>query len=162
MTSELVKRLREAAADYTIAWGNGDLYEQAADELDRLTSAAPAEGVNVREAALEIVRKHRRHVTLSPGAGADCQRYAFACMDDIESDITALPIDAATERWVCVPREPTETIRLAMTDVMANTKWPSDWSVDTWEYYLAPLVYKAAIDAAMLAQSSPQKTGDKS
>jgi len=31
---ELVRRLREAEADYTIAWGNGDLYEEAADALE--------------------------------------------------------------------------------------------------------------------------------
>jgi hypothetical protein len=30
---DLVRRLRDAEADYTIAWGNGDLYEEAADAL---------------------------------------------------------------------------------------------------------------------------------
>ena len=35
----LVKRLRDADADYTIAWGTGDLYGEAADAIERLTAA---------------------------------------------------------------------------------------------------------------------------
>lgn len=36
-TLTLVERLRQAEADYTIEWGSGDLYEMAADEIERLT-----------------------------------------------------------------------------------------------------------------------------
>lgn len=32
-TPDLLRRLRAAEADYTIAWGDGDLYEEAADAL---------------------------------------------------------------------------------------------------------------------------------
>lgn len=34
----LLKRLREAGNDYTVAWGSGDLYDEAADEIERLTA----------------------------------------------------------------------------------------------------------------------------
>ena len=32
----LLKRLRDAGNDYTTAWGNGDLYDEAAEEIERL------------------------------------------------------------------------------------------------------------------------------
>ena len=32
----IVDRLRQAGNDYTIEWGNGDLYDEAADEIERL------------------------------------------------------------------------------------------------------------------------------
>ncbi len=35
--SDLLKRLRAAGDDYTVAWGSGELYDEAADELERLT-----------------------------------------------------------------------------------------------------------------------------
>ena len=38
MTQDLLKRLREAGNDYTVAWGSGDLYDEAADEIERLTA----------------------------------------------------------------------------------------------------------------------------
>ena len=31
----IVDRLRQAGNDYTIEWGNGDLYDEAADEIER-------------------------------------------------------------------------------------------------------------------------------
>lgn len=33
---DLLKRLRDAGNDYTIAWGSGDLYDEAADEIETL------------------------------------------------------------------------------------------------------------------------------
>lgn len=39
MTEDLLKRLREAGNDYTVAWGSGELYDEAADEIERLTAA---------------------------------------------------------------------------------------------------------------------------
>lgn len=38
MTQDLLKRLREAGNDYTVAWGSGDLYDDAAAEIERLTA----------------------------------------------------------------------------------------------------------------------------
>ena len=35
----LLKRLREAGNDYTLAWGSGELYDEAADEIERVTAA---------------------------------------------------------------------------------------------------------------------------
>ena len=35
----LLKRLRDAGNDYTVAWGSGELYDEAADEIERLTAA---------------------------------------------------------------------------------------------------------------------------
>ena len=35
----LIERLREAGADYTVAWGSGDLYDEAANELEDRTEA---------------------------------------------------------------------------------------------------------------------------
>jgi len=32
----LLERLREAGADYTVAWGSGELYDEAADELEEM------------------------------------------------------------------------------------------------------------------------------
>ena len=38
MNNPLLKRLRDAGNDYTVAWGSGDLYDEAADEIERLTA----------------------------------------------------------------------------------------------------------------------------
>jgi hypothetical protein len=32
----ILDRLRQAGNDYTIEWGNGDLYDEAADEIEHL------------------------------------------------------------------------------------------------------------------------------
>ena len=37
----IVDRLRQAGNDYTIEWGNGDLYDEAADEIERLRADLP-------------------------------------------------------------------------------------------------------------------------
>jgi hypothetical protein len=39
MTQDLLKRLREAGNDYTVAWGSGELYDEAADEIERLKAS---------------------------------------------------------------------------------------------------------------------------
>ena len=36
MDKTLAQRLREAGDDYTLAWGSGELYDEAATELERL------------------------------------------------------------------------------------------------------------------------------
>lgn len=38
MTQDLLKCLREAGNDYTVAWGTGELYDEAADEIELLTA----------------------------------------------------------------------------------------------------------------------------
>lgn len=38
----LLERLREAETDYTVAWGSGDLYGEAADAIERLESMEDA------------------------------------------------------------------------------------------------------------------------
>lgn len=43
--------------------------------------------------ARQIVERHRRHVELSPGVGADVQRYALAVCDDILADLPPPPQD---------------------------------------------------------------------
>jgi len=45
-------------------------------------------------AVYDIIFKHRRHVELSPGAGAAEQAYALAVIDDIESDLRRTPLSA--------------------------------------------------------------------
>lgn len=40
--TDLVERLREAGNDYTVAWGSGDLYDAAADEIERLRAQVAA------------------------------------------------------------------------------------------------------------------------
>lgn len=40
-------------------------------------------------AVIAVVQKHRRHVELSPGVGADLQRYALAVLDDVLDDLQA-------------------------------------------------------------------------
>ena len=37
--------------------------------------------------AIQIVQRNRRHVELSPGVGADCQRYGIAVANDIEAEL---------------------------------------------------------------------------
>ena len=37
-----------------------------------------------------IVEQHRRHIELSPGVGADVQKYALAVCDDISADLDRL------------------------------------------------------------------------
>lgn len=56
-------------------------------EIDRLTKLIQAERA-MRPEAIAIVQKHRRHVELSPGAGADVQSYAIAVCDDILADLS--------------------------------------------------------------------------
>lgn len=59
----LIERLRKAGADYTVAWGSGELYDEAADALERLRSEL-AEAVT---ALPQAVRNERER----------CERWAF-------------------------------------------------------------------------------------
>ena len=34
--TDIVERLRAAGIDYTVEWGSGELYDEAADEIERL------------------------------------------------------------------------------------------------------------------------------
>ena len=43
-----------------------------------------------------LVQKHRRHVELSPGVGADAQGYGLAVCDDMLADLAVLPVHAPT------------------------------------------------------------------
>ena len=43
--------------------------------------------ITLQEAVREIVERHRRHVELSPGVGAECQAYGIAVCDDILNDL---------------------------------------------------------------------------
>ena len=56
----------------------------------------------------EIIRKHRRHVELSPGAGEDLQKYAIAVCDDILSDLQALRPETRVsfDEWFAVMPHP--------------------------------------------------------
>lgn len=56
-------------------------------ELEKELSAAQAPQPEARQ----IVERHRRHVELSPGVGADVQRYALAVCDDILADLPPPP-----------------------------------------------------------------------
>lgn len=60
-----------------------------ADEIDRLRAEAGD--------ARWVVEKHRRHVELSPGVGAEVQRYALAVLDDVLADLErrTKPTDSA-------------------------------------------------------------------
>jgi len=44
-----------------------------------------------KDQAVKVVEKHRRHVELSPGVGAEVQSYALDVCDDILSDLRQLP-----------------------------------------------------------------------
>jgi hypothetical protein len=67
---ELLWRLRQAGCDYTLEWGSGELYDEAADEIERLSAAAtapriaaPAAEPQAREPLSEeriatLIRKH--------------------------------------------------------------------------------------------------------
>jgi hypothetical protein len=54
--------------------------KQAESRLERAEQDAKAR-------ALDAVRQNRRHVELSPGVGADVQRYALAVLDDVTAAI---------------------------------------------------------------------------
>jgi hypothetical protein len=68
---DLLKRLRDAGDDYTVAWGSGELYDEAADELERLT----------RE--LEEARKDAERLMFATGGydgfvSVDADKYEYA------------------------------------------------------------------------------------
>lgn len=73
--------------------GSTTLGNQRAELKARLNELQP-DGPNCRQ----VVERHRRHVELSPGVGADVQRYALAVCDDILSDLphaTGMPQEKA-------------------------------------------------------------------
>ena len=52
----IVDRLRQAGNDYTIEWGNGDLYDEAADEIEHLRAALAAQPAEAQEPVAWRVR----------------------------------------------------------------------------------------------------------
>lgn len=55
--------------------------------LFALLRAPAGETRDAEPDARRIVERHRRHVELSPGVGADAQRYALAALDDVLADL---------------------------------------------------------------------------
>jgi hypothetical protein len=53
-SQDLLKRLREAGNDYTVAWGSGELYDEAADEIERLTAALEHKNIGKVQANEEV------------------------------------------------------------------------------------------------------------
>ena len=56
--ADLLKRLREAGDDYTVAWGTGELYDEAAEEIESLRSAITAVVRESHSATEGIVALH--------------------------------------------------------------------------------------------------------
>ena len=62
------------------------------------SQAAHASAVTSRPEARAIVEQHRRHVELSPGVGAEVQKYALAVCDDILADLNAPPMNSVPHK----------------------------------------------------------------
>jgi len=88
--AEFGERIRP---DWSVSWAK--LTKVAADEIAGLLRSPELQTAQSGEMVLRVIQKHRRHVELSPGAGAECQQYGIAVCDDIEADIRALTHDSA-------------------------------------------------------------------
>lgn len=189
------------AGDWIIKGVKGEYYPCKHDifeetyELNRLTSAAPAEGVGMREAAAKVLDNELLAYTAAMKEATNDYdergrlSLVSTLLETLSLRIRALPIDAATEQWVCVPKEPREDMwgGLARDLVMwrdlqrptghALYKHLRDCGRDipAWLFdeipntthvpskgTVAVCIYKAMLDAAMLAQSSPQTIGQTS
>ena len=64
--------------------------EQALREIVKSSPESYPDASPDTAALLALIAKHRRHVELSPGAGASECRYALAVLDDVEADVQAL------------------------------------------------------------------------
>ncbi len=54
----IVDRLRQAGNDYTIEWGNGDLYDEAADEIEHLRAALAAQPAEAQPTGQSPCARH--------------------------------------------------------------------------------------------------------
>jgi hypothetical protein len=81
-----------------------ELAEARAAVRALLAAQPPTGSLDRWNEAIEVVRRHRRHIQASPGVGAECQTYGIAVCDDIEADISEKRRASARSRlrFACV------------------------------------------------------------